>query len=192
MPSSALLVVPQFAVATFTLVFLVGERHWDACIAGRLIFWFQLAGAAGRIGSGVWSDAVGCGLDRCVNWRWPARADDRTGRRGATGGVWIIVVFGLAAVVTVADNGLAYTSVAELAGTAWSGRALGVQNTGQNIAPSSPLRFWPRDRGIALCIGILQRRDLPAAGDPAGAVRAERQRRLEVTRAAPTASPSAR
>ena len=38
-----------------------------------------------------------------------------------------------AAVVTVADNGLAYTSVAELAGREWSGRALGVQNTLQNL-----------------------------------------------------------
>ena len=44
-----------------------------------------------------------------------------------------MIVFALASVVTVADNGLAYTSVAELAGTAWSGRALGVQNTGQNV-----------------------------------------------------------
>jgi len=37
-------------------------------------------------------------------------------------------------VVTVADNGLAYTSVAEFAGRDWSGRALGVQNTVQNLA----------------------------------------------------------
>jgi hypothetical protein len=46
---------------------------------------------------------------------------------------WIVVVFGLAAIVTVADNGLAYTSVAEFAGRTWSGRALGVHNTGQNV-----------------------------------------------------------
>jgi MFS family permease len=39
--------------------------------------------------------------------------------------------------VTVADNGLAFTSVAEVAGTAWSGRALGVQNTGQFLAASA-------------------------------------------------------
>jgi MFS family permease len=47
---------------------------------------------------------------------------------------WIVVVFALAAVVTVADNGLAYVSVAELAGSSWAGRALGTQNTLQNIA----------------------------------------------------------
>jgi MFS family permease len=47
--------------------------------------------------------------------------------------VWIVGVFAVSAVVTVADNGLAYTSVAELAGSEWAGRALGVQNTLQNL-----------------------------------------------------------
>lgn len=49
-------------------------------------------------------------------------------------GWWIVIGFALGAVVTVADNGLGFTAVAELAGPAWAGRALGVQNTGQNIA----------------------------------------------------------
>ncbi len=41
----------------------------------------------------------------------------------------------LAAVaLSVSTNGLAFTAVAELAGMAWAGRALGVQNTGQNLA----------------------------------------------------------
>jgi MFS family permease len=42
----------------------------------------------------------------------------------------------LAAVITVSDNGLGFTASAELAGAAWSGRAMGTQNTGQNIAAS--------------------------------------------------------
>ena len=37
----------------------------------------------------------------------------------------------LATCISVADNGLAFTSVAEIAGPFWSGRALGAQNTGQ-------------------------------------------------------------
>ena len=60
--SSALLVIPQFAVATFTLTYLVTQRHWDAAVAGRWIFAFQAAGALGRIASGVWSDRVGSRL----------------------------------------------------------------------------------------------------------------------------------
>jgi MFS family permease len=47
---------------------------------------------------------------------------------------WVIAGFVLSAVVTVADNGLAFTAVAEIAGSSWAGRALGVQNTGQNVA----------------------------------------------------------
>lgn len=133
--SSALLVVPQFAVASFTLIFLVGQRHWDPVSAGRVVFSFQLAGALGRIGAGVWSDRV---RSRLGPMRQLAVASALLmiglAVGSATGSAWIVIVFGLGAVVTVADNGLAYVSVAELAGTAWSGRALGVQNTIQNIA----------------------------------------------------------
>lgn len=38
--------------------------------------------------------------------------------------------------VTASTNGLAFTATAELAGRSWSGRAMGVQNTGQNLAAS--------------------------------------------------------
>jgi hypothetical protein len=42
-------------------------------------------------------------------------------------------------VVAVSTNGLAFTAVAEYAGPAWAGRALGVQNTGQNaLAAATP------------------------------------------------------
>ena len=43
----------------------------------------------------------------------------------------------LATVLTVADNGLAFTAVAERAGPFWSGRALGVQNTAQFLTASA-------------------------------------------------------
>jgi MFS family permease len=38
-----------------------------------------------------------------------------------------------AAVLAVSTNGLAFTAVAEYAGPQWAGRALGIQNTGQNL-----------------------------------------------------------
>ncbi len=133
--ASTMLVVPQFAVATFTLVYLVGQRHWDPAVAGRMIFGFQVAGAVGRILSGVWSDRV---RSRLVPMRQLAVASAVLMGLiafGAATHLWIVVGgFAVGAVVTVADNGLAYTAVAELAGSAWSGRALGVQNTVQNIA----------------------------------------------------------
>jgi sugar phosphate permease len=43
----------------------------------------------------------------------------------------------IASTVTVADNGLAFTSVAERAGAFWSGRALGVQNTAQYLTAAA-------------------------------------------------------
>src|SRR6202035_4850064 len=43
----------------------------------------------------------------------------------------------VASTVSVADNGLSFTSVAEAAGPSWSGKALGIQNTGQFIAASA-------------------------------------------------------
>ena len=133
--SSTLLVVPQFAVSVFTLTYLVEQRHWDPTAAGRLILGFQVAGALGRVASGVWSDRVGSRLRPMRRLAVAAAVLMGLLALGAwTGGGWIVAVFGLAAVVTVADNGLAYTSVAELAGREWSGRALGLHNTVQNVA----------------------------------------------------------
>ncbi|MBV9592394.1 MAG: MFS transporter [Actinobacteria bacterium] len=133
--ASAMLVFPQFAVSTFTLVYLVGVRGWDSSTAGRLIFGFQFVGATARIAAGLWSDRRGSRL-RPMRQLAVASALLMVGLGiGAwTHAAWIVVVFGLAALVTVADNGLAYVSVAEIAGPSWAGRALGVQNTGQNIA----------------------------------------------------------
>jgi hypothetical protein len=63
----------------------------------------------------------------------------------ATTGLPLAVpALGIAAVITLAPNGLAFTAVAERAGATWAGRALGIQNTFQNavstiVAP--PLAF---------------------------------------------------
>ena len=133
--SSSMLVVPQFAVASFTLTYLVHQRHWDASVAGRWIFVFQAAGAAGRIVSGIWSDRVRSRLRPMRQLAVLSAALMLLIAFGALLGQWWIVVgFALGAVITVADNGLAYVSVAEFAGTSWAGRALGVQNTVQNVA----------------------------------------------------------
>ena len=42
-------------------------------------------------------------------------------------------------VMAVSTNGLSFTAVAEYAGSTWAGRALGIQNTGQNaLAAATP------------------------------------------------------
>ncbi|MDQ2847336.1 MAG: MFS transporter [Actinomycetota bacterium] len=133
--ASSLLVVPQMAMSVFTLVYLVGQRGWDPSAAGRLIFVFQFVGAAGRVGCGIWTDRVGSRLRPMRQLAVMSAVLMACLALGAaTHAGWIVLVFGLSAVVTVADNGMAFTSVAEFAGRDWSGRALGAHNTVQNLA----------------------------------------------------------
>ena len=136
--SAALLVWPQFTTGAFGLVFLTDVRHWSPVAAGQLIAVGQGLAAACRIGAGRWSDAVGSRLRPMrllavavgalslllagfATW-WPSAASV----------VVLIVLCGLSA----STNGLSFTSVAELAGPHWAGRALGVQNIGQNLTAS--------------------------------------------------------
>lgn len=135
---SMLLVVPQFTVSTFGLVWLVTQLHFSSLAAGIVIGVSQFAGAVGRIGVGVLSDRVGSHL-RPLRWVSAAAAVVMLlmAAASALGAVWAAVILIVAAIVTVADNGLAYTSVAEIAGPFWSGRALGTQNTGQFLAASA-------------------------------------------------------
>lgn len=132
---SVLLVVPQFVVWTFSLVWLVDDRGWSPAAAGTLVAVAQVVAAFGRIAAGQLSDLVG---SRMLPLRWVATAATATmALLGLAAGLDLGVAVPLlvvATVLTVADNGLAFTAVAERAGPYWSGRALGVQNTAQFLA----------------------------------------------------------
>src|SRR3954452_7515850 len=129
---SVLLVIPQFAVWTFGLVWLVDARDWSAAAAGSLIALSQVVGAAGRITVGHVSDLVG---SRMKVLRWVAVAAGLTmvalGGTAEQGWGVAVVVLVIATTVTVADNGLAFTAVAERAGPFWVGRARGVEDAAQ-------------------------------------------------------------
>ena len=57
----------------------------------------------------------------------------------ATGSAAAVPILLACSVVAVSTNGLAFTAVAEYAGSSWAGRALGIQNTGQNaLAAATP------------------------------------------------------
>lgn len=136
--ASALLVLPQFAISAFALEYLVREQHWSAGVAGVFVAVAQILGAAGRIATGWWSDRVG---SRLRPMRQLAVGSTAVMLAFALGSAWVPLIAATAivvgAIVTVADNGLAFTSTAEIAGQAWSGRALGVQNTTQNLVASA-------------------------------------------------------
>jgi sugar phosphate permease len=135
---SVLLVVPQFVVWTFALVWLVQDRHWSAAAAGALVAGAQVAGALGRIAAGQLSDVVASRM-RPLRWVTVAAVASMLAL-GAAAGLDVPVAVPLvvlATMVTVADNGLAFTAVAERAGPFWSGRALALQNTAQFLAAAS-------------------------------------------------------
>lgn len=132
---SVLLVVPQAVLWTFTLVWLMTERGWSAQSAGAMVTVAQVLGAGGRVAAGRWSDLLGSRLR-------PIRAIALAA--AVTMGLfaltdWLdsptsVALMVVAAVITVSDNGLAFTAIAEIAGPFWSGRALGTQNTSQHLA----------------------------------------------------------
>ena len=130
--ASVLLVVPQVLVWTFTLVWLMAERGWSAASAGALVTVAQILGAGGRIAAGRWSDVVGSRLRPIRIIAAAASASMMLlALTDALDSGWSVAVMIVASVVTVSDNGLAYTAIAEIAGPFWSGRALGTQNTSQ-------------------------------------------------------------
>ncbi|MEQ6896043.1 MFS transporter [Microbacterium sp. KR10-403] len=135
--ASALLVVPQFTVSIFGLVWLTVDRGMSAAAAGIVVGISQFVGALGRVAVGVLSDRVGSRL-RPLRWvAWAAAAVMVVLALSELAPVWAgAAALIVAATATVADNGLAYTAVAEIAGPFWSGRALATQNTGQFLAAS--------------------------------------------------------
>lgn len=132
--ASALLMVPQTVVLTFMLVWLMRAHGWSTASAGALVSLSQLLGALGRIAAGRWSDRVGSRM--------------RPIRIIAVAAALVMMFLALtdylhsplavalmvaASVITVLDNGLAFTAIPELAGPFWSGRAMGAQNTTQRL-----------------------------------------------------------
>ncbi len=164
--TSMLLVVPQFVVWTFGLTWLVDELGWAAGLAGIVVAGTQLIGAFGRIGAGHLSDLVRS-RTRPMQWiAWAAAGTMLALGAAASGsgpGVVALAVLLLvvASAITVADNGLAFAAVAERAGAFWSGRALGIQNTGQYlVAAAVPpvagvvITVWGYGAAFALAAGF--------------------------------------
>ncbi|MDY6995120.1 MAG: MFS transporter [Actinomycetota bacterium] len=137
---SVLLVVPQVLVWTFTLVWLIDARGWSPGSAGVLVMIAQFLGAGGRVAAGRWADAV---LQRSGDALGSRLRPIRIIAVAAAAAMallaltdWLdspvsVALIVAASVITVSDNGLAFTAIAEIAGPFWSGRALGTQNTSQ-------------------------------------------------------------
>lgn len=141
--TSVLLVVPQVVVWTFTLVWLIAEHQLSPESAGVLVMVAQIMGAAGRIAAGRWSDHyVRRSGDLIASRLRPIRIIAAAAAASMAllaltdllDSPLSIAVMMVASLITVSDNGLAFTLIAEYAGPFWSGRALGTQNTSQLFA----------------------------------------------------------
>jgi MFS family permease len=136
---SALLVVPQFTLSNFGLIWLITGLHWNVTAAGAVIAAAQFVGALGRIAVGSVSDRVGSRM-RVLRYVAVSGVVVMLGLAACGWLHWAVAsaaVLVVASTVSVADNGLSFTSVAEAAGPSWSGKALGIQNTGQFIAAAA-------------------------------------------------------
>lgn len=132
---SMLLGVPQVTLMTYAVLYLVQEQGWGAPAAGVVVAAAQVPGAAGRLALGAISDRTGERMR-------PVRALAASGvlvlflltflpQAWSWSAVPLVLV---CLVLTMWHNGLTFTSVAEIAGTAWAGRALAVQNWLQAIS----------------------------------------------------------
>ncbi|MFC4123184.1 MFS transporter [Nonomuraea zeae] len=131
--TSALHVVPQIVVSTYGVSCLVKLYGWDSVGAGQLFGVAAIGGAAVRIAVGRWSDRTGLRMRPLLLITFVNVGVLVLLAAGTIGRTWLgPVMIALAAVMTVAGNGLAYLAAGELAGPAWAGRVLGTHNTVQN------------------------------------------------------------
>lgn len=129
---SVLLVIPQVTLWTFALIWLISDRGWSTESAGVMVTVSQVLAAGGRIAAGRWSDRVGSRMRPIRTIAVAAAAGmGLLALTDAIGSPASVAVMVAASVITVSDNGLAFTAIAEISGPFWSGRALGTQNTGQ-------------------------------------------------------------
>ena len=152
--ASAMLSWPQSMMGSFILVWLIARGHSEVS-AGVIVMIAQLCGAGSRAAMGFISDrarsrlrpyrhvaVVTLGLLLLMALFDGLGAGTDAGTFATTPlGIAATIVIGALAVASVSPNGLAFTAVAEYAGPLWSGRALGTQNTFQNIiyAATPPL-----------------------------------------------------
>ena len=135
--AAALMLEPQVCLVGFFVVFLEGQRGMTTATAAAALAVLNVLGIATRIGAGRWSDL----------------ARSRVGplRRIAIGSAALVAACALLesaplallvpalvlmGCVTISWNGLSFTAIAEAAGHARSGAALGVQQTALAVSGS--------------------------------------------------------
>jgi sugar phosphate permease len=168
---TGLYLLAQVGITGFVVLFLHEHRHVSTHAAAAVLVAINVLAVAARIGSGRISDRLGSRLGplRTIG---VALALCTAGVAAAADAplALAIALFVVAGVLSMAWNGLAYASAAEMAGAARTGAALGLQQTllGVVVAGAPPvvaavathswrLAFLLAAAGPALGVLILQR-----------------------------------
>jgi sugar phosphate permease len=140
---SGLYVVAQMAVLSFVVLYLHDERGLGKGEAAAVLGMVQVGAMVLRVAAGRWSDMLGSRVAplRRIGLSMTVTLGLATLLLGAPL-VLLLPAFVVAGALTMAWNGLAFAAVAELAGRARSGAALGVQQTVLSLAGVvAPLGF---------------------------------------------------
>ena len=139
---AGLYLTAQIGITGFVVLFLHEHRHVSAHAAGALLAGINVLAIAARIGSGRISDRLASRL-RPLRTIGIALTLCTAGIAAATDAPLAVLValFLVAGTLSMAWNGLAYASAAEMAGSARTGAALGFQQTllGVVVAGAPPV-----------------------------------------------------
>ncbi|MGH3066377.1 MAG: MFS transporter [Gaiellaceae bacterium] len=127
---SGLYVYSQVAILGFGVLFLHDEHGLDDSDAALVIAVALVLGAASRVGAGRWSDVVGSRIRPLRQLGIAVAGAFLVTAALAQGPVGLLLAsVAFAGGLSMAWNGLAFAAVAELAGAARSGAAIGLQQT---------------------------------------------------------------
>lgn len=141
--TSFTLVLPQLALLSFVALYLHDERGLSPAAAGAVLAAAQLVGVAARIAVGLRSDRLGSRLPLLRVLVLVFAGTLVAGALLLRAPVPVTIAgLGLAAVLALCWNGLAFLSVAEAAAPSRRGVALGLQNTAVVLAGTvAPVGF---------------------------------------------------
>jgi sugar phosphate permease len=139
---SAMVVLAQISLLSFIALYLHEERGWSVTASALTLAAVQLGGAIARVVAGAWSDRVGSRLRplRLIAL-WSGIALAVATVLLATADPVAAAGLAVAAVLSMAGNGVSFAAVAEMTGPDRVGTALGLQNTvlAVAVATASPL-----------------------------------------------------
>jgi sugar phosphate permease len=164
--ASGLYVFAQVVVLGFAVVFLHDEHGLSNAEAAAVVAVSQVLGGAFRLGAGRWSDVVGSRVGPLRRVGLAISASFVVTAALAGGPVALLVVaLALAGGLSMAWNGLSFAAVAELAGAARSGAAIGLQQTVLSaVGAVAPLAFAATVSRTSWALGFLAAAAFPLAG----------------------------